>query len=329
MHPYRLLVATLILANPAQGSQAFEVTPFNTPSLNPLTQIFALPSPALPETWAAGQTSLALQQEVASIFALQSRNQESLILDGEVWRTTLTLDYGLAQHWLLSIDLPFIQHQAGHLDGLIDQWHDWFSMPEGNRNRRPHNAFLYDYRSGGQVLHYQNRESRGLGDIQVSLSHHVPLATKQLFVTFDTKLPTGEVNELTGSGSWDFSLAAMVRDADRLANYQTTLFWGGALAYLGAADSPLARSQNHWVWVTRVGAGWAPRPNLHLKAQLDHHTAVYDSPLRAIGDHALQFTAGLSWFLTPKARLDLAISEDFATTVTPDITFSAVLRHGF
>src|SRR5690606_36711428 len=153
----RPLVAALMLVAPVQGALAAEVTPFNTPSLNPLTQIFALPSPALPETWSPGQTGLALQQEVASIYAVQSRNQEQLILDGEVWRTSLTLDYGISQNWLLSINLPFIQHKAGHLDGLIDDWHDWFSLPDGGRNKRPQNAFLYDYRSGSKVRSEERR----------------------------------------------------------------------------------------------------------------------------------------------------------------------------
>lgn len=325
----RPLVAALMLVAPVQGALAAEVTPFNTPSLNPLTQIFALPSPALPETWSPGQTGLALQQEVASIYAVQSRNQEQLILDGEVWRTSLTLDYGISQNWLLSINLPFIQHKAGHLDGLIDDWHDWFSLPDGGRNKRPQNAFLYDYRSGSKVLHSQSSGSQGIGDLQLSLSHLIPLTDKQLFITFATKLPTGEADELTGSGSLDLSLSAMVRDSERLSDYRITLFWGGAVAYLGAADSSLARTQNHWVWSTRFGAGWALIPNFHLKAQLDHHSAVYDSPLRAIGGHALQLTAGISWHVAPDTRLDLAFSEDLATTVTPDITFSAAVRQGF
>lgn len=325
----RRLFSALVLAMSAQYSLAEEVTPFDTPSLNPLTQTFGIPSPALPEPWSTGWSGLALQQEVASIYALESRGQDQLILDGEVWRTTLTLDYGISQDWLLSLHLPFIQHKAGHLDGLIDHWHDWLSLPDGNRNKRSQNAFLYDYRSGNRVFHHQSRESRGIGDLRLSLSRQIQLPDKQLFVTFDTKLPTGKVEELSGSGSLDLSLSAMVRDSDSLADYRMTLFWGGGIAYLGSADFALAHTQNHWLWATRAGAGWEFRPTLHLKAQLDHHSAVYDSPLRATGSHALQLTAGISWYLTPDTRLDLAFSEDLATTVTPDITFSAGLRQGF
>src|SRR5690606_29732718 len=109
--------------------------------------------------------------------------------------------------------------------------------------------------------------------------------------------------------------------------------WGSAFAghanagvlWLERGDV-LGALQEDQVWFASAGVSWAAGDNWRLKAQLEAHTAFYDSALKELGDDSLQLVLGGSVRLTPRWLLDLAISEDLAVDTAPDVVFQLALR---
>ncbi len=296
-----------------------QLIPFDAGFLNPITQIHGVNAPAVPRLLPKGDWEIRLQQEIANSFSIQRGGDEFTLIDGELWRTSLGLGYQLTQAWRVDLRLPYIRHTDGVLDGLISDWHDWFSLPNGDRELRPQDMLEYHYQDNELVLRHTT-EGGGLGDLRLATSYFWERQGADLILTATIKLPTGDSDELRGSGATDLSLSAAFSDTTSLAAGDVRWFGGAGLNYLGESDLPLARKQRNWVWSTRLGGGWMFHPAWQLKAQLDHHSSVYHSRTRALGEAGFQLTAGVSWLATEALQVDLALSEDLATTVTPDIS---------
>ena len=318
----RLLALCCLLSSAAHaaGSTApTQLIPFDAGFLNPLTQIYGVNTPAIPRVLPAGAWEIQLQQEIANSYSIQRDGDELALIDGELWRTSLGLGYQLAPAWRVDLRLPYIRHTGGMLDGLISDWHDGLSLPNGDRELRPQDKLEYRYLNDELVLRHGS-EGGGLGDLRLATSYVQQREGADLMLSATLKLPTGDSDELRGSGATDISLSAAFSDASSLTTGDVRWFGGVGLNYLGDSDLPLARKQRNWVWTTRLGGGWQFHPAWQFKAQLDHHSSVYHSRTRALGDAGFQLTAGVSWQATEELQLDLALSEDLATTVTPDIS---------
>ncbi len=68
--------------------------------------------------------------------------------------------------------------------------------------------------------------------------------------------------------------------------------------------------------------------NLEIKAQLDMHSAFYNSTLDQLGS-AVQLIVGGTLYLPGELLLDLGISEQLSTDATPDVGFYLHLQHIF
>ena len=69
----------------------------------------------------------------------------------------------------LGIEIPWLQHSGGYLDGVIDGWHDLLGLPEGIRPQTPDNGLMYVYEKNGVQVFQLNERKSGLGDIQIAM----------------------------------------------------------------------------------------------------------------------------------------------------------------
>src|SRR3989442_90071 len=76
-----------------------------------------------------GRVTLPILQSIAAI----QPSRASYILDGETLRTVLNARVGLAPRIEVGIEMPFLVHSGGFLDGMIDSFHNRFRLPEGGR----------------------------------------------------------------------------------------------------------------------------------------------------------------------------------------------------
>lgn len=304
-------------------AQATESSVFNTLNLNPMVQIFGLPSLDNQVLDAEGSFEIEIEQQAANYHSQSSLQNETIKLDGETWRTNLMIAYALTDNSTLSISTPYIRHSSGYMDDLIYNWHDAFGMPQGERTKDTNNNIDLQYSVGGRQQVDIKSPVSGIGDIRVKYVHKLPAFGRAILLQSEVKLPTGDTTTLTGSGGTDLSIGLMFNDAVSLER-QNINFWAGAAAtYLGEADSLLSAEQNDLAWLARVGLGWRLTDSLALKTQLDTHSALYDSDTTELGDAPLMLTIGGDYYFSHNYRLELSAVEDLVTEVSPDILFSA------
>jgi hypothetical protein len=289
--------------------------PIATRDQNPLIAGFGLTSP-LPENLNAMPTWDA-QFNWASSAIVQNSNAEHLTVDAETKELRLVLAHAWNDRWGARLQLPYRDTSGGSLDGFIDDWHDWFGLPKGVRPQQPHDRLLIDYsRDGFNRVHVTDRSS-GIGDITLDVGHHTLRSVNtNLTLWASIKLPTGNANDLTGSGAADESIAAAFKH--RLGP-RWSLSAQLAGTHLGKADL-LPSMQKRFVASGLLAANFAVTSNTEFTAQIDAHTAAYDSDLEFLGSAEILTLGGAHRF-NSGWRLELGVSEDIAVDASPDVVF--------
>ena len=307
---------------PGQEAAAQHTEPFRTRNLSPLISIFGLPSWEPPVTEPAGE--LALVGEMGSHFRLAQRGDEQLILDGETWRTSLYYRRRIAQVWSLGFELPLYRHSGGVLDDLIDAWHSFFQLPDGNRNRRPEDRIEFNYADGNGGRVSLNESVSALGDVQLSFGRAVN-GEDGLFLRGVIKLPTGDPDNLTGSGGVDVTVTLFKASNRTWRGHPAGFYWGVGAATLGEPDLFAERSR-HWGALALLGGSWQPFPKLGMKVQADFNSPLYDSALDELGRAAGQVSLGGWWKPADGRVLEFAIIEDLIVRSSPDVVVHVGFR---
>jgi hypothetical protein len=316
-----VLLLSTVLIGVLQSANADEGAPFRIRNLSPLVAIFGLPAWEAP----GPRTRVAVTSEVANHYRLSRRGDETLILDGETWRSGLYLRHRFAKRWSASIELPYYVQSGGVLDDLIDSWHSAFGMPDGGRNRRPEDELLFVLENGTELFLLEGR-ARGLGDAQISFGRAVG-SGDGLLLKGTLKLPTGDEDVLAGSGSADLAVSLLRSEELTVWARPSSYFWGVGAAVLGEPDRTIAMfDAKGEALFGMVGGTLRPWPRLGFKAQVDMHTALYDSGLKELGNPGMHVTIGGWWDMTERGALEFAVNEDLSVSTSPDVVFHLALR---
>lgn len=322
----RLIAAVLCvgLALP-QLATAQETVPLRTRNLSPMVNLFGLP------TWETGlqpgDSELALVGEVASHFRLAARGEEELILDGESWHASLFYKRSLAERWTLGLEVPLIRLTGGELDDIVDGWHSFLDLPDGNRNLLPEDRLDFRYTDRGSQQFGINQSSGYLGDVQLSAARTLGEDSRFL-VRAILKLPTGDEKNLAGSGATDLTVTLLRRRAATFRSRTAGYYWGLGVMRLGDPEYLTNRARD-WVALGVLGGSWRPFPTIGIKAQLDFHSSFYDSDLDELGKDSVQASIGGWWEIDDRRTLSLAINEDLVVRTAPDVTFHLDFSWGF
>ena len=316
-----LLGVMLLARGPATAGPAPDVRPSQpAANLSPIVQIFGLPRLTQGLT-RPGETRLRLDMDWASHAVSDRAGAAFVRLDGESRRFALTLEGALApQGAWWALELPYLTHSGGVLDRPIDAWHRALGLPPGDRAGRPRGALRYRVvdRKGREVLRH-SRAAAGPGD--AALSAGAPLAVPALAagaLTAAVRLeaPTGDPDRLLGNGHWD--AAGWLALAGRHGAWSGHLAVGGL--YMAGSEVLPGRHRQR-AWFGRAALGWRLLAPLMLRAQLDRHGPLYDSPLTPLGSPAWELRLAAAWTPGPDYRVTAGFSEDIAVGTAPDITF--------
>ena len=270
--------------------------------------------------------------DVANNFTEDESAEESVRFDGETTRVTLSLRHGFSEYWEAGIDIPVVSHQGGMLDGLIENWHNTFGLPQGGRDDAPRNRLNYFYRQDGeenQTLDFSN-SGTGLGDTTLYLAYqltHDTSSRRYMALRGGIKLPSGDSDNLRGSGGTDIHLRLAISDGESLKNYNVSLFGSVGLLWLEKGEV-LRSKQRQKVGFGGVGLGWTPINWLTFKLQVDGHSRFFkDSHLKQIDSSSAQLASGGAIKLSEKVGIDLCVVEDIIVDTAPDVTFHAALSY--
>ena len=96
-----------------------------------------------------GSSELVLSLDMASHLRAAGTGAESVLIDGETWRQGLSLRYGLCERLGATGRRDrSVSHTGGVFDGFIENWHDAFGLPQGDRDRAPRNRLALFYAGG-------------------------------------------------------------------------------------------------------------------------------------------------------------------------------------
>ena len=327
---FPLLLVCICYSVTVSTAVAQEIVPFATSNQNPLVAIFGLPAAAPATILEAGRTTVEFRSDIASSCSSNANSRESILLDGETYRFTLAARRGIGRNLEIGMELPYVMHRQGFLDNFIKNWHDFFGLPQGDREDLPEDQLDYRYSRNGEEKLSLTDESEGLGDLRLTagwqLLRQDRPAKKSLALRASLKLPTGDKDKLLGSGSTDLALwlsGSTTGGHDSIALY-------GAVGALFLSDGDIiADQQNHLVGFGTLGIGWQALASLNLKLQIDAHTAFYDdSDLDELSESA-QLNIGGTLAVTEATDLDIAVGEDIVVDSAPDVVFHIALRTSF
>lgn len=299
--------------------------PLQLADRGPLAAIHGLPAPRSGSILAPGRSELRIAVEAANHFIHVQTDRETLYLDGESRRVELDWRAGIAEDWELRISAPMIDHAGGGLDSFIEDFHDFWGMPDAGRPAVARNQLTYRYTERGVERFALDDRQRGIGDVQIGAAWRLwSDARSAASLALTVKLPTGDAQKLTGSEAIATDLTFAL-STDDFAGTGLRAFANAGVLKLEEGDV-LTYRQRDVSAHSDIGLGWRVLDNLELKAQLQTHTALYDSELRALGGTTVQAILGGSLRLDPHWLLDIGVGEDVRVDTAPDVTMQIALR---
>lgn len=287
-----------------------------TRDLNPILQPVFLPRYAPPPD--ADGWRLEHGLHITNTYQEQERGDESLVIDAENYRYSFDLAFRRGA-WSFAAGVPLVASRGGQFDHLIEEWHDFFGLPQGGRKSAPRDRIEIRYLRDGEVEFSQTESSSGIGDVSLSLAYH---QRGGFGYHVAVELPVGSESDYSGNESIDWALwLSRAYPVDE----SLTLYGLFGLSIPGD-EGALAERLAARIWVAQLGLDYRVGPKLSVTAQLDLHSRWLErSSLKAFGNSAqLQLGLGFDGLLA-NHRLDLYFSEDVLVGSAPDISFGARL----
>lgn len=299
------------------SSHAQIPAPFLSRDMNPLVLPYGLPLPSPARLLSSNEQSFNTSLNISNTINSELVDNEELFVDVESYQLHLIQSWGF-DHWMLRLQLPFIGHSGGFLDDWIEQYHDLMHLPEDIRPQHPQDVLSIAYSvEGNDLLNFEQRVV-SLGDIAIQAAY--PLVNTSNFALSlwaGLELPTGDSQKLTGSNSIDASLWIAM---DKGFMHDRWLYANLGVLFTSKGDL-LPEQQKHSVLFSNLGMQFHPWQMVLLKAQLDMHTAFYNSSTDFLG-HAIQLTFGGSVLISKQHHLEIAVTEDVLPGTSPDVNFN-------
>ncbi|MGH8443615.1 MAG: DUF3187 family protein [Solimonas sp.] len=299
--------ASLVAAPAALAAEPFVFGTFNQAAL---ARFAPLPTPQADSTGTGGRVSIDWTNE----YVADQNSREDLLLDGESVRVGLAGRIR-SGHWLFGAELPLLFTSGGSLDSLIENWHDWFGLPNGGREAEPRDLYRYRYARDGQTLLDLDSGKNGLGDARLYAARCDDGGGCWRTML---QLPTGDADRLMGGG---LGLSAWYEQAYALGSAGD---WTGSLAAGVSAvrsDGPLKDQQRQVIPFGWASIGYALTQSLDAGLQFYLHGPLYDdSDLDALSQAGGQLAFGFRYRPTPGLSTWLGIQEDVITESSPDFS---------
>ena len=307
-------------------------TPLRIVNLNPFHMLYGVPGSLGTPVLAAGSSELIASMDIASHLRGDISGREVAAIDGETYRQALSLRQGFGNGWEYLLDLSFVSHRAGSLDSFIEEWHRTFGLPQGDRLTTPRDRLRLVYADSGTTHVDIDSSVSSLGDVSLGVGYALPSApfsNDGMAVRAIVKLPTGEEDDLAGSGG--FSVSAWAETSGSFSESTASREWlySATLGVLvGEAPPNLPGVGGQIIAFGRFGVTWQLTPSFNLTTQVDVHSPPYGaSAVSPLSDPVVMIGMGGSWRFSEDMTLEIAVTEDDGTFhAAPDTGLHVALR---
>lgn len=290
--------------------------PIATTNQNPLLGTAGLPLP-LPADVNVG-TDVGLLMNWSSNAIVQVRGDDALVIDSEPQELRFIVTHSITDQWAVRFELPYYRSRAGSLDSFIDDWHNWFGLPEGDRPLLPRDQLQLFYRDDGVTLLNSRSAQSGIGDISLAAGKQwIRDERRNVGAWFSVNLPTSASNlypfeDHAADVTLTFSADQRIGDSWQ--------FFGQASATINTGSDYIP-GQTAVLWSSHLAVEFALTSVVSAVLQLQAHTAlVPDSDLELLGDSVVltlggRVRTGEGW------DFQFGMSEDIAVEASPDVVF--------
>jgi hypothetical protein len=286
---------------------------------NPFLQVFGLPKFQTDELVRPDKIDFAISYDIANDADDAERAGGDLVIDGEMQTLSLSLRRRAFDRMEFGIDVPYVSHSGGSLDGLIKDWHNLVGLSNSMREG-PNDQIQHSYALDGITRYELLVPQSGIGDVQLSAAYAMESVTFRASI----KLPTGDPDKLTGSGAADVSLGLYAGSTTML--FDRAFDYSGFLGVLALGDGDvLPDFQESTVPYGGVALRWHVTERLSLATQFSLQGSYFDIDIDEIGGSTIQFAIGGDYRFE-RTLLRLAIVEDVAAGATPDFALHLSIR---
>lgn len=275
-----------------------------------------------------GQHSVLLNGITSNHSIEETFVDESLSLDGETSRLEIGYRFGIGSRLELGIDVPYVWHAAGALDGVIEEWHSIFGFPDGAaRKSQPEDQLQFSYADpSGERLNI-DRSSNGIGDIRLIAGWQLTDGhTSSTALRLGVTLPTGDSENLHGSGGMNISVGIAADDRELLGLERLNGYYRLQAIRIGEPDLLVDRYEE-FVAQIAAGIGYELTDTFELRVQAAARSATYESNIEILGEPSIVLTFGTNIRVSEHYLFTLAVAEDIKVSSAPDVSFQLGLRY--
>ncbi len=300
--------------------------PLTTRQQHPLGLTLMAFRPRRPVTQESGTSAHGVQLSWSSIEEIQHNPPSSpntvVAFDGETARATLRTRYGVADKVDVEVEVPFLWAGGGGVDAFIEDFHDFFFLPKGGRDKTDDDLFEMNLASDGDPLYSLEGNTVQIQDIPIFLTYQLLAeeeGTPALAARVGLELPIGSEDRGFGNGALDYGAGLIAEKSFG----RWTVSGGFDVVQPGQSDK-FDRSEKHELltqvalelggelrwndhWSLLVGAVWTSR-------------MVDSIELEEINREIFDLGIGASIDTGARSRLAFSIHEDLVAATGSDVT---------
>lgn len=288
--------------------------PLGSRNQTPMALLVLYMTPDRAASIGKGELDLDIVFDYTNIIQEQQTENEFLRFDLEYLRTLVALKRGFGHGLELGFSVPFYIYYGGFLDPVVSSFHDVFGLPNLLRGQTPSGLVDYQYRRGDQVVLRGMRSFGAVGDITLDLKKTLyERSALALAVRGTLKLPTGDTQNLSGSGATDFGLGVAF---DRIGP-KYGLYLNANYHFLGTPE----QFETLDFFSFMAGADWRFKPRLAAVAQVDYVRPPIRGEVINLTEPGIQLALGIRYRHSEGFTYEWRLVEDLSS-FSPDFTFA-------
>jgi hypothetical protein len=297
----------------------------------PIQLLFLQAIPDRAEALPKGQGFLRLNTAITNTLLSESSVNYEGVVDMEMIRASLDLQYGFGAGFEMGISLPFVYSYSGILDHAIQEFDEAFNAEGEIRKQQVEDQYEYWVkRNDTAFISGKGKRCSGIGDLVLRIKRKLwdegdilPCLSTRL----GAKVPTGDKDRALGSGKADYGFGLLLqKDIGGLTAYLNAdvIFPGDAFEQENVALKEF--------YEIMLGGEYKLSSRLSLLAQANCITRPFEhTGLQMLDRSIYDLLVGISYLTTGGVSVQGGAREDFISSWNAggDITFFFNVGKGF
>ena len=275
--------------------------------------------PRSARTEAPGSRAWTLASSYTSLFQNGTGPGERVVVDGELWRNSAALRYGLDERTDVEVELALVYASSGFLDQFIETFHEILLLPDDGRDERPRFEYEVEIEHDGELAYELEETELGFGDLPIALTHRLVdegASSPAVAVRAGIELPIGSQSKGFGNGGLDWGLGVL---AERSWGRWTA---SGAVDWTKTDDASSFEQAGVDVlddWDLQLGVEYRWSDGMSLLAGAILSRPITDDiGIEEVDSATLALDLGVAWDVGDTSQVVVAFQEDVISAAGPD-----------